>query len=133
MLDKNGTLTVRTYTAGGALPVANALVRIFGAEDENKNIAYSILTDEDGITERITLPTPDRALSESPESKEPPFSVYNIEIEKDGYYSKKLYNVPVFEGINSEQLVNMIPYSSNIENYPRGNVNADTETNYNNL
>ncbi len=126
MLNKNGSLTVRTLTAGGALPVPLAVVRIFGAQDENKNIVYSLITDEDGVTEKVTLPAPDRNLSEKPESAEIPYSVYNIEVQKEGYFDKKLYNLPVFDGVNSEQLVNMIPYSASADNYPRGNINADT-------
>ncbi len=126
MLDKNGTLSVRAYTAGGALPIFEAVVRISGAEDENKDIKYSLITDEDGVTERVTLPAPPRALSESPQNTEIPYAVYNIEVEKEGYFKKSLYNIPVFEGVNSEQLVNMIPYSENLANYPRGNINADT-------
>lgn len=127
MLNKNGTLKVRAYTAGGALPVEGAIVRITGAEEENKNVAYSLLTDNDGVTERITLPTPPRELSEFPSPTETPFAIYNIEIIKDGYFTKRLYNVPVFEGINSEQPVAMIPSSPEKENFPRGNVNADTD------
>ncbi len=127
MLDKSGTLTVRAYTAGGALPVSDVLIRIFGAEEDNRDIAYSLLTDGDGVTESLTLPAPARELSESPKSKEVPYAVYNIEAQKEGYFYKRLYNVPVFDGINSEQLVNMIPYSDSLANYPRGNVNADTE------
>ncbi len=127
MLNKNGTLAIRAYTAGGALPISFAVVRIFGAEDGNKGVVYSLLTDEDGITERINLPAPPRELSETPETAQLPYSVYNIEIEKQGYYPKKLFNVPVFEGINSEQPVPMIPYSDILSNYPQGNINIDTE------
>lgn len=124
MLNKSGSLSVRAYTAGGALPISGAIVRIFGAEDENREIVYSLLTDLDGVTEHISLPTPPRELSENPDSASPPFAIYDIEVEKEGYFSKRLYNVPVFEGINSEQPIAMIPIS---EDLPRGNLSADTD------
>ena len=124
MLNKNGSLSVRAYTAGGALPVSGAVVRIFGAEDENRDIAYSLLTDADGVTKHVMLPTPPMGLSEAPTPPSLPYSVYDIEVEKEGFFSKRLYNVPVFEGINSEQPIAMIPIS---KDYPRGNLTADTD------
>jgi hypothetical protein len=124
MLNKSGSLSVRAYTAGGAIPIKGAVVRIFGAEDENREVVYSLLTDEDGITEHISLPTPPRGLSEIPDSTVPPFAIYNVEVEKDGYFSKRLYNLPVFEGVNSEQPIAMIPLSYDL---PRGNLSADTD------
>ncbi len=129
MFNKNGTLSVRAYTADGALPVEGAIVRITGAEDENKDVVFSLLTDRDGITKRVTLPTPPKELSEYPDPKATPFAVYNVEIIKDGYFTKRLYNLPVFDGVNSEQLVAMIPSSERENNYPLGNINADTEEN----
>ena len=122
MFNKNGSLSIRAYTAGGALPVQGAVIRIFGAEDENREVAYSLLTDEDGVTEHISLPTPPRVLSEIPNSPAPPFALYDIEVDKEGYFSKRLYNIPVFEGINSEQPIAMIPLS---EDFPRGSLSSD--------
>lgn len=127
MLNKTGYMTVRAYTAGGALPVEGAIVRIRGAEEENRNVVYSLLTDRDGVTDRVSLPAPARELSEFPSPTELPFAVYDIEIVKDGYFTKRLYNVPVFEGINSEQLIAMIPSSQGGGNYPLGNINANED------
>ena len=127
MLNKTGYLTVRAYTAGGALPVEGAIVRIRGAEDGNRDVIYSLLTDRDGITDKVSLPAPPRELSESPSPTDVPFAIYDIEIVKDGYFTKRLNNIPVFEGINSEQLIAMIPSSGGGENYPLGNINANEE------
>ncbi len=127
MLNKNGYMTVRAYTAGGALPVEGATVRIRGAEEGNRDIVYSLLTDRDGVTERVSLPAPPRELSEYPDPTDVPFAIYDIEIIKEGYFTKRIYNVPVFDGINSEQLIAMIPSSENPENFPMGNINANEE------
>jgi len=120
-----GNLTVRAYTAGGGLPVEGAMVRILGAEEVNRNVTHALITDPDGVTERVSLPAPLRANSLVPNSPGMAYSLYNVEVEKDGYYSKKIFGASVFAGVNSQLLVNMIPLSEN-ENgdYPRGNVNT---------
>jgi hypothetical protein len=127
MLNKSGVMTVRAYTAGGALPIPDATVRIFGAEEENKDVVFSLVTDEDGLTKSVTLPTPDISVSLDQNANVPAYSLYNVEIFKEGYYSKRLYNVPVFPETNSEQLISMIPFSSFPGNYPLGNINTANE------
>lgn len=125
MLDSHGSLRVRTYTAGGALPVKDALVRITGAEEDNRMIAYSLLTDRDGQTETVILPAPSINYSLAPDSKELPYSVYDIVITAQGYLTRRINGLTVFSGINSVQTVNMIPGSGEYDdNYPIGNVNA---------
>lgn len=125
MLNSQGSLRIRTYTAGGALPVAGAVVRITGAEEDNRFVAYSLITDRDGLTEKVFLPAPSVDYSLSPSPAESPFSVYDLEITASGYFSKKINGLTVFSGIDSIQLVNMIPRSNTpIVDYPRGNVNA---------
>ncbi len=124
MLDSSGTLTVRAYTAGGALPVSGAVVRIFGASEWNRLVVYSSVTDRDGLTERFTLPTPSASYSMTPSPAELPYSLYDLEISAPGYYTKRINGITLFSGINSVQLINMIPGSGNmVEDYPRGNIN----------
>ncbi len=124
MLDSQGTLRIRAYTAGGALPVANAVVRIKGAEEANRLVSYSLLTDRNGTTEAINLPAPSLSFSLSPSPAEAPFALYDVEITADGYYSKRINGISVFSGVNSVQLANMIPSSTGAEDYPRGNINT---------
>lgn len=124
MLDSSGTLTVRAYTAGGALPVEGAVVRVLGAMEDNRLTAFSSVTDRDGLSETFTLPAPSASLSMAPNPLELPYSVYDLEISAPGYYTKRINGLTVFSGINSVQLINMIPGSGNmIEDYPRGNIN----------
>lgn len=125
MLDSQGTLRVRTYTAGGALPVKGSVVRIFGADDNNKDVVYSLITDRDGVTVGVTLPTPALSLSFSPDSDASPYSLYDVEVSTPGYFSKKIYGVSVFSGTDSIQAIPMIPESAgDNQNYPLGNVNV---------
>lgn len=124
MNNSSGTLRVRTYTAGGALPVEGAVVRVLGASEDNRFISYSTITDRDGLGEVFILPAPEANFSLSPSPLEAPYALYDLEISADGYYTKKIRGLTVFSGINSVQLVNMIPGSGNmIEDYPRGNIN----------
>ncbi len=125
MLNSEGTLRIRTYTAGGALPVNNALVKIRGAEEDNRLISYTLITDRDGLTPLVTLPAPNVEFSLSPGPIEKPYSVYDVEISAPGFYTKRISGLTVFPGVNSIQLVNMIPSSGNsAEEYPRGNINT---------
>ena len=124
MLNSEGKLRIRAYTAGGALPVENALVKIRGAEEDNRLVAYTLVTDFDGLTPEVTLPAPSLEYSLSPDPLEAPYSVYDVEISAPGYYTKRISGLTVFPGVNSIQLVNMIPYSGEgYEDYPRGNIN----------
>ena len=122
--DKIGMLVVNTYTAGGALPVEGTVVRIIGTDEENKLTEYSIITDIDGVTERISLPAPSRELSQSPGASEQSYALYNIEISAPGYYTKRIFDVAVFEGTETLQRVNMIPFPINERgvSYPRNNL-----------
>ena len=124
MLNSSGSLRVRTYAAQGALPVKNAIVRIIGAEENNRLVAFSSITDVDGLSDKFILPAPDVNYSLSPSPEELPYAVYDLEVSADGYYTKRIKGLTVFSGVNSIQLVNMIPGSGNlIEDYPRGSVN----------
>lgn len=119
MLNSEGKLRIRAYTAGGALPISGARVQISGAEEGNRDVKYVLLTDRDGMTEEITLPAPNASYSKFPYPSQTPYALYDVEISKDGYITKKIHGLPIFAGIESFQGINMIPLSG--ENYPDGN------------
>ena len=122
--DKTGTMIIKTLTASGALPVEGTVVRVIGADEENRFVEYSILTDLDGSTSVITLPAPSREYSEAPGAKEAPYALYNIEISAPGYYTKKIFNVAVFDSVETIQQVRMIPIEiyENGVTFPRDNL-----------
>jgi len=118
-----GSLSVRAYTAGGGLPVEGALVRITGADEGNRDIAYSLITDEDGNAGTVRLPAPNIASSIAPSPAFTPYYIYDVAVEKDGFYDRVFRGVSVFPGVNSVQLVNMIPIGGGAaEDYPRGSL-----------
>ncbi len=128
-----GSLYIRAFTAGGALPVEGVLVRIRGANEENRLVEYSLLTDRDGLTTRVTLPTPAKNYSLSSGAAEMPYAIYDVEIFGGGFYRKRFFNVTVFADTESFQPVAMIPLSNYVEDdvYPEGNLNVVIEENEN--
>ena len=124
MPTSSGKLRVRAYTAGGALPVAGANVVVRGSSEGNSQVVFSSVTDIDGLSDEFTLPAPSLEYSLLPNPAELPYSLYDLVVSKDGYFTKRITGLSVFSGINSVQLISMIPGSGEIsEDYPRGSVN----------
>ncbi len=107
--DKLGFLQINTYSAGGAVPTPEINVRIFGNDDMNRSVNYSIFTDRNGQSAVIPLPAPSEEYSQSPNSPEQGYSTYNIEAFRDGFYPKRLFDVAIFPGITSVLNLEMIP------------------------
>lgn len=125
-LNQKGSFSARAFTAGGALPVVGATVRIFGAEEGNADVYFSLVTDNDGVTEVITLPAPAEEYSLTPNPNEPPFAIYDVQVVADGYYEKRILGIKIFASRHTDLPINMIPDSGNgAEDFPRGNVNAN--------
>jgi len=111
--EKNvGYLIVKVSTARGAIPLENASVSIRGATRESSDIIYSLRSDADGLTKKIPLPAPAKAMSEVPGNAFP-FSVWNIDVIKDGYSPIYFQNVPIYASITSIQPAIMVPLSEN--------------------
>lgn len=126
--DDFGTLRIRATSASGAIPILGAIARITGGEESNRNVARSLITDSDGITPKVKLPTPKRSYSLTPEDEESPFALYDVEVTAEGYFTKRIIGVAIFSGINAILPVNMIPESDSPNaNYPKGNVNSVIE------
>lgn len=107
-----GYIIIRTSTAMGAIPVAGAIVNISGADKENSDIIISLRSAQNGTTEKISLPAPSKRFSSSP-GKTLPYSLYNLEVFAEGYYTRNYVNIPIFDGITSYQSVELIPLSAN--------------------
>lgn len=124
MLNEYGSFALNASIAEEASPIEGVIVRIVGADDDNSFFIRTLITDVDGRTEKIDLPAKNRSESLSPNGGEVPYSKYNLEITKDGYYTKHIDGVAVFSGIESIQIVSMIPRSDKALRYfPDGNIN----------
>ena len=122
-----GTLTVKAIIADGALPLTDTLINIRGADEENRFVEYSLLTDEDGLTPTVSLPTPSVEYSLSPNPTEIPYASYDVTAMANGYNPISIVGVSVFANTHSLQVVNMIPISENSKS-PDESLNFDTQT-----
>lgn len=105
---ETGFLTFQVTTAQGNIPVENARISISIPLGNDYHIAKILYSDESGKTAPFPLPAPDSSLSNTPGNKKP-YSEYNVSATADGYNTVQLFNVPVFEGINSIQPINLLP------------------------
>lgn len=106
-----GYLIIKVSTASGAIPVEDATVIVQGKDADNQDILISLLTDRDGLTKRVALPSPSRDLSSAPSPASKPYSSYSIDVYKDGYYPQHYNGAPIFEGITAVQNARIIPIS----------------------
>lgn len=109
----SGYLIVKVSTARGALPLDNASVNIRGSEAENSDIILSLTTNSSGLTEKAALPAPPKILSESP-GIIIPYSLYDIDVFKEGYTPLHFTDVAVFDSVTSIQPAIMIPLADNV-------------------
>ena len=114
----NGFLIVKASTASGAIPVEGATVIVQGKDENNSDIFISLLTNRDGLTDKVILRAPSSALSQSPFPIARPYSTYNIEVYKDGFYPQHYNGIPIFENVTAVQNARLIPISDNGANDP---------------
>jgi len=103
-----GTLIVRVSTARGAIPLENAAISIRGDTPSTSGIVRSMRSDADGLSERVSLPAPDRSASSSPGGPQP-FSTWNVDVSLEGYIPVSFTGVPVYSGIVSVQPAVLVP------------------------
>ena len=104
-----GYLSVQVVTANGALPVRDAVVTIKKVENGKTVYEKTLLTNESGNTETVTLPTPKKSLSENPDFTDIPYADYQVQVTAGSYMTVMIEKVPVFSGILSIQPVSLIP------------------------
>ena len=102
------SLQVRVTAANHAIPIANAVVTISRDDIEDGKPLHVLLTDISGLTQPVTLPATDPALTQQPEDNIP-LITYDIQITAPGYFSVRNSGVPLFGGIPTVQPVAMIP------------------------
>lgn len=105
-----GYLVVRVSTARGAIPLENATVSIRGATPQSSGIVYSLETDVSGLTPRLPLPTPPKSNSLSP-NQDTPYSLWSIDVFRNGFITARYEGVPVYSGITSVQNAELVPLS----------------------
>ncbi len=116
----SGTLIAHVTTARGAIPLSGARVTVRkylpdGTEGKG-DVILSRITDENGNTSVITLPTLPRnnsLLPQEEEGKVPPYLLYQLEVRLEGYRDQSYIAIPIFEGVTAIQPVDLIPLPEN--------------------
>ena len=107
-LTGSADLIVQVFTARQALPISGATVTVSrGGETRLEGIAVHI-TDENGKTPAISLPTPPKYLAETPGNVRP-YSEYVVGVKKEGYFDNIVRGIQMFDSITTIEPVNMIP------------------------
>ncbi len=123
-----GRLVVWVTASNGGIPIEGALVTVYNADTAGEAVVVRS-TDIDGRTEIFELDAPPRELSETPENGGVrPYSIYNVDVRKDGYFDVSNQEVPIFDGILAVLPVNMIPLSEgdSSELEPQSGINIET-------
>lgn len=112
--EDSAVLRVVVTTALGALPVANASVTVSTAADETgaRDLLYSVRTDSGGMTPPLTLPTPPRSNSMTPDGGLP-YAVYTVEVTHPGYTPVTALHVTMFSGVPAVLPVPLKPLPEN--------------------
>lgn len=124
----SGRLVVYTYLAGDALPVSDALIRVEGSDEGVSEAHHSRFSNIDGIAVFEGLPAPARAYSTAPNPIEQPYSTYAVTVMKNGYYTKRIFEVAIFDGITTRLPVNMIVKNGS-EREPEDTVDSTSSEN----
>ncbi len=107
--DGEGTLIIQAFMASEAYPIVSAMVRV--NKNNDNEIIFEGLTDVNGKTELITLPAPSADLSQQPMDITP-YALYDVSVSQAKYKPRKYIAVPVFDGIESIQPVQLVPIDS---------------------
>ncbi|MEG1742843.1 MAG: spore cortex-lytic protein, partial [Clostridia bacterium] len=111
----NGKLTVELKTGFSALPIDQCVFRLKSKSGEI--LSEQIITPPTGgVSQTVTIDAPIKALSLDSGSKLQPYSVCDAELQTKHYYKMLFENVQIFDTINSQLCVEMVPLPSSIPN-----------------
>ena len=110
----SAVLRVVVTTALGALPLEDASVTVSTAADESgeRTLLYSVRTGPGGMTPPLTLPTPPRSNSMTPDGGLP-YAVYTVEVTHPGYTPVTALHVTMFSGVPAVLPVPLTPLPEN--------------------
>lgn len=103
-----GYLTVQVTAGNEAVPVSNATVKVL----QDDNILYELSTDSSGSTQMVELETVARDLSLDPNYRGNPYTLYDLIVSANGYYSLHIHGIRIFEDEHAIQAVSLIPLMS---------------------
>ncbi len=102
-----GFLQIRVTSGRNAIPIAGARVIVSRPDEYANPNRLVMVSDIDGMTPFVSLPTVDKALSQVPGNIRP-FSTYDIRTEAPQQLTVVNLHVPIFDEISSIQRVDMV-------------------------
>lgn len=100
-------MIARVYTSNAYIPLPDAPVSFFQTADGS--LLALRYTNSSGLTEPISVATPDAAQSQSPGSALPPYSTVEIAVSYPGFRSAREEDVPIFPGVETVQDLQLQP------------------------
>lgn len=101
-----GYLNIRAFSANEAIPIKGLKVNVTNIIGNNTVVFYEGETDESGMINNISLPTP--KLNNNSEIA-PNKATYNINTYYEPENIKQIYQANIYEGISVIQNINIIP------------------------
>ena len=103
-----GTLIFQVTGRQGAFPVAGATIVLTKELNDQQSLSFTITTDESGKTAPLSLPAPDKELSQWP-GNGTVFATYQATVSAPNYVTTEIRDLPVFDGITTIQPVSLSP------------------------
>lgn len=104
-----GYIKVNVRTGDDSSGVEGASVSVIAVVDGNRLIIAQGITDSSGSVPKFSVPVPDSMLSQSPDSRTRPYSLYDVTVTAEGFFNARSVDVPVFAKTTSVQNFSMIP------------------------
>jgi hypothetical protein len=108
LLPATGYIQVRAYTSTAQFPLKDVAITVTASD--GTAIAMR-LTNRNGLIDRIELPVPEKAESQTPDPGEVPFTTVNLYAHRKGYEQIESENLQVFADTTTNQNLEMIPLS----------------------
>lgn len=104
-----GYLVVNVYSDTIANPVKDATVTV----SKNGTDIITVMTDENGQTESITLDTVDKSYSEEEQHETRPYETYDVLVTALGLTPTRIEGVQIFDGVTSIQSIYLTSIDEN--------------------
>ena len=106
-----GILLVEVMAAQQAIPIPSATIRVF---NQSLTIDETMYSDDEGRSEEVLLPCPERELSLEQYNDVRPYAVYHVDVSLEGYIPQSFRNVQVFAEETSILTVAMFPQTERV-------------------
>lgn len=121
---QNGFLTVSVVDKSNNRPISDATVNVYSIPDQDnstqKTLYQNLKTDISGQVVGLALLAPDVILTLQP-SDVRPYSIYTVEVIKDGYETTVINGTQLFATVVARQNIEMIPKTRSRRSYSRQN------------